>query len=76
MAAQLGWARLVNKNSTSWRQLDPAAKLDINDDKAVALLRAQPTLIKRPLFVRDNQPPLVGFRDPQKQALHSQSRNG
>ena len=60
--AELGWETLVNKRSTSWKQLDSATKdaMDINVAKTAIL--AQPTLIKRPLLDTGHQL-FTGFSD-------------
>ena len=44
---------LVNKRSTTWRQLTEAER-DAAGDELVNLLLANPTLIKRPIFVEDD----------------------
>ncbi|BCG65121.1 MAG: arsenate reductase [Methyloprofundus sp.] len=44
------WEVLLNKRSTSWRQLDDTQKTDLNAEKAAALLLANPTLVKRPVL--------------------------
>jgi Spx/MgsR family transcriptional regulator len=49
-AAALGWEMLLNKRSTTWRQLTEAQKTDLNADKALQLLIDHPTLIKRPIL--------------------------
>lgn len=49
-AAGLGWEVLLNKRSTTWRQLTEAQKTDLNADKALQLLVDHPTLIKRPIL--------------------------
>ena len=46
----LGWETLVNKRSTSWKQLDPAAREAMGSTEAKAAILEQPTLIKRPLL--------------------------
>ena len=48
--AELGWETLLNKRSTSWKQLDPALRESMSEDSAKAAILAQPTLIKRPLL--------------------------
>ena len=53
-AAALGWERLVNRSSATWRQLDEAAKSASTPAQWLALLLANPTLIKRPLLVGAN----------------------
>jgi arsenate reductase len=47
---KIGLDALVNKRSTTWKQLDDASRADLNEKTAVALLLANPTLIKRPLL--------------------------
>lgn len=59
---QLGWEALLNKRSTSWRALDEADKTDLDANKAMALMLAQPTLIKRPVLNINGQYQ-VGFKD-------------
>lgn len=49
-AANSGWEALLNKRSTTWRQLDEAQKADLNADTVLQLLLAHPTLIKRPVL--------------------------
>ena len=43
-----GWERLLNKRSTTWRELPPAEKQNLTRDSALQLLIAHPALIKRP----------------------------
>lgn len=46
----LGWQQVVNRRSTTWRNLDAAARDAVQDAAgALALLLEQPTAIKRPL---------------------------
>ena len=45
----LGWEGLVNKRSTTWKQLDDATKAGLDNDSVVPVLLENPTLIKRPL---------------------------
>lgn len=47
---QLGWEKVLNKASTTWRELPDAEKSGVDSKKAVALLLAHPTLVKRPLL--------------------------
>ncbi|WP_415879807.1 ArsC family reductase [Methylomonas sp. TEB] len=60
----LGLDALLNQRSTSWRQLDDAQKSDLTPDKAVQLMLAVPTLIKRPIL-DDGQQLIVGFNPDQ-----------
>lgn len=64
----LGWDKAINKASTTWRSLDETAKSDIDPAKAVALLKENPSLMKRPLF-EINDEIVLGFRDAQKDKL-------
>jgi len=48
--ATLGWEKLLNRRGTTWRGLGDADKQDLDQEKAVALMTAQPALIKRPVF--------------------------
>src|SRR5690606_22414919 len=53
--AALGWEKLLNKAGTTFRALPPEDKADLTEAKAIALMQAQPSLIKRPLLDRDGQ---------------------
>lgn len=44
-----GWEKLLNRAGTTFRKLSDADKADIDRAKAVALMSAQPSLIKRPV---------------------------
>ncbi|MFC4161161.1 ArsC family reductase [Chitinimonas lacunae] len=53
---QLGWEKLVNKAGTTWRRLEPARQAQVVDAaSAIELMIEQPSLIKRPVLVRDGQ---------------------
>ena len=49
---ELGWEKVLNKTSTTWRELPETEKSDIDQKKAVALLLSHPTLVKRPVLDR------------------------
>ena len=66
----LGWEVLLNRRSTTWRGLSDADKADIGDDKAVQLIVDNPTLMKRPVFVTE-QEVMAGFDDRVRNWLHS-----
>ena len=55
-----GWERILNRRSTTWRQLPAAARADLDPGRARALMAAHPTLIRRPVLEADAQV-LVGF---------------
>ena len=66
---QIGPETLVNRRSTTWRQLDEAGRAAAMDrEQAVALLRDHPTLIKRPVF-RVGRRWLVGFNEAVRDSL-------
>lgn len=66
--AALGWELLINKRSTTWRQLPDASKINMDAALAKTTLLAQPTLIKRPVLLYQNQV-YVGFKPAQYQAI-------
>ena len=49
----LGWESVLNKRSTTWKQLDEKDKHDLDENRAIALMVSHPTLVKRPVFVGD-----------------------
>ncbi len=49
----LGWETVLNRAGTTFRALPDADKQDIDARKAVALMLAQPSMIKRPILDRD-----------------------
>ena len=63
------WQQVLNKRSTSWKNLEQDQRDRATDATAVAkLLHANPTLIKRPLLTIDDTVS-VGFSSPHYQAL-------
>ncbi len=59
---QLGWEAILNKRSTTWRNLPDKDKEITTNTRAVKLLLANPTLIKRPVTVK-NKTLLTGFKE-------------
>ncbi len=60
--AELGWQKVLNRRSTSWRNLSDGDKEGIDDVKAAALIVTNSILMKRPLFnIGDRF--IVGFDD-------------
>jgi arsenate reductase len=47
----LGWEKVLNKASTTFKELPDAAKADLTEAKAIALMVQNPTMIKRPMLV-------------------------
>jgi arsenate reductase len=60
-AKVVGWELLLNRAGTTFRKLDDAAKQDLDQDKAIALMLAQPSMIKRPVLEQGKRL-LVGFK--------------
>lgn len=55
-----GWEALLNRRGTTFRKLGEADRADIDRAKALALMAAHPSLIKRPV-VEGEGVLLVGF---------------
>jgi Spx/MgsR family transcriptional regulator len=63
-AGQLGgWDKLINKSSTTWRNLLPQRKDPGSDPEWTFLLKEYPTLVRRPVVLRDDGTVTVGFTD-------------
>ena len=60
--AQFGWDNLVNKRSTTWRNLDEKVKNTLSKSTALSVLAKNPTLIKRPIILQDEKA-LIGFNE-------------
>jgi arsenate reductase len=58
----VGWETLLNRAGTTFRKLPDADKTGIDEDKAITLMLAQPSMIKRPVLELDNGKLLVGFK--------------
>lgn len=63
-----GWESVLNKRSTTWREIPGKARHGLDDRSAAALMRKHPTLIKRPVIDTGNDV-LIGFTDKTKTAL-------
>lgn len=58
---ELGWETLLNRAGTTFRKLPEADRQDLDARKAVMLMLAQPSMIKRPVLDLGRQR-LVGFK--------------
>ncbi len=47
----VGWETLLNRRSTSWKQLSDSDRSDVDRGKALVLMLTNPTLIKRPVLI-------------------------
>ncbi len=68
---ELGWEAVVNRRSTTWKQLDPATREGMDRATAQGCILEHPTLVKRPVLDtgRDRH---LGFSDQQYQDIFKQ----
>ena len=59
-AERVGWEALLNRRGTTFRGLADADKADLGRERALALMEAHPSLIRRPV-VEAGETLLVGF---------------
>ena len=59
---EAGWQKLVNKRSTTWRNLPTESKEAMDETLALFLIEEQPTLIKRPVLEMSTGI-LIGFSE-------------
>ena len=59
---KVGWETLLNRAGTTFRNLPDADKQALDEKKAIALMLAQPSLIKRPVLDLGGGKLLVGFK--------------
>ncbi len=58
---KLGWETLLNRAGTTFRKLPDGEKEGLNEKRALALMLAQPSIIKRPVLEMGSKV-LVGFK--------------
>jgi len=58
--ANRGWEALINRRGLTWRRLSEEARADLDAARALALMVAYPTLIRRPVVELGEQV-LIGF---------------
>ena len=56
----VGWETLLNRTGTTFRRLPEIDRLDLTEEKAVALMLTQPAMIKRPVLEAGHDL-IVGF---------------
>ena len=61
-AKKAGWEVLLNKAGTTFKKLPDKDKEGLTDKKAIALMLAQPSMIKRPVLELPRGKLLVGFK--------------
>ncbi len=60
-AGRTGWEVLLNRSGTTFKKLPDAERADMTEDKAIRLMVAQPSMIKRPVLEKGDAI-LVGFK--------------
>ncbi len=60
-AGEVGWEALLNRAGTTFRKLPEDDKQNLDAGKAVALMVAQPSMIKRPVAEKGGKL-IVGFK--------------
>jgi arsenate reductase len=63
-----GWETVLNRAGTTFRKLDDAYKKALTQDKAIALMAGQPSMIKRPVLEADGKLE-IGFKPERYAAL-------
>ena len=64
----VGWEKLLNRAGTTFRKLPDSDKADLTEARAIALMLAQPSMIKRPVLEAGGEL-LVGFRPEDYEAI-------
>ncbi|PHR23717.1 MAG: ArsC family reductase [Hoeflea sp.] len=59
--SEAGWETVLNRAGMTFRKLDDADKQDLDQEKAIALMLAQPSMIKRPVLEAGDRI-IVGFK--------------
>ena len=59
---KVGWETLLNRAGTTFLNLPDGDKQGVDEGKAIALMLAQPSLIKRPVLELGGGKLLVGFK--------------
>ena len=70
-AKKVGWETLLNKAGTTFRKLPDKDKEGLTEAKAIKLMLAQPSIIKRPVLELGGGKLLVGFKPEQYEAAVS-----
>jgi arsenate reductase len=61
-AKKAGWETLLNRAGTTFKKLPDKDKESVTEKRAVALMLAQPSMIKRPVLDLGGGKLLVGFK--------------
>jgi len=52
-AGHVGWEVLLNRRGLTWRKLPDEDKLDLDQARAIELMTANPSMIKRPILITE-----------------------
>jgi Spx/MgsR family transcriptional regulator len=61
-AKKAGWETVINRAGTTFKKLPDKDKESVTEKKAIALMLAQPSMIKRPVLELSGGKILVGFK--------------
>ena len=68
--AAVGWERLLNRQGSTWRQLEDSVKASVVDAcSGAVVMAANPSCIKRPVVEWGEDTVTVGFNEPQYSEL-------
>lgn len=67
---ELSWEKLINKRSTTWRNLPDETKQNMDETLALVVAEDKPTIIKRPVLEMSEKV-IVGFSEKNYQELFS-----
>ena len=57
-----GWETVLNRAGTTFRALSEEQKQDLEAEKAIRLMLAHPSMIKRPVLAKETGESIVGFK--------------
>ena len=63
-----GWEEVINRRGTTWRKLDDSTKETMDAEKAIPLALENPSILKRPLLLKDGTTHL-GFKPDQYEKI-------
>jgi Spx/MgsR family transcriptional regulator len=65
-----GWEKIINRASLTWRHFDEADKEAVVDaNSALVLAKKNPSVIRRPLLVREGELIDIGFNEKRYESL-------
>jgi arsenate reductase len=57
-----GWETVLNRAGTTFKKLDERDKINLDVNKAIALMLQQPSMIKRPVLELTTGEVIIGFK--------------